>query len=140
MKIDIGRLNTNYIGKIATIPLVVTMVYWELGAGLVADVLSGFAPSKQGIESSVIVDVPLVLIIVGVWLSRHRLFLYLGRIGTIIWLLPFGFYSVMVLGEFEHTDPIIWIEYPILLLSTMAVTLCLWKRVKKEGEHEDNPR
>lgn len=125
--------------RVATIPLIATIVYWELGGGFVGYVLSGFTPSKQTIVTSLIVDVPLILIIIGVWLFRHRFFLYLGRIGTIIWLLPFGYYSAMVLGEFEHTDPIIWIEYPVLLLSTIAVTLRLWKREKKEGEHESSP-
>lgn len=119
---------TAAIAKAATIPLAATMVYWELVAGVVGYVLAGFSPSSQAIECSLIVDVPLILIVVGVWLSSCRPFLYLGKIGTVVWLFPFGFYSGMVLGEFEHTDPIVWIEYPVLLLSTISVTYFLWKK------------
>ncbi len=140
LKIDIRRISATDIERIATIPLIIVLVFLEWLAGCIGAILAGYTPSREAFELSLVVDVPLILIVVGVWLSRHRLFVYLGRIGTIIWLLPFGFYSAMVLGEFEHTDPIIWIEYPILLLSTISVTFSLWKRKKKEGEHEGNLR
>ncbi len=141
MKIDIGRLNTNYIGKIATIPLIIVGVLWELGGGWIVTVLfRGFTLSKEVIGYSLFVEAPLILIVAGIWLSRFRLFLYLGRVGTIIWLLPFGFHTIIIFGELEHAAPIVLIVYFIVLLSTISVTFSLWKRKKKEGEHESSLR
>lgn len=122
-----------YAARIATIPLIIVLLFLEWLAGCIGAILAGYTPSREAVELSLIVDVPIILIVTGVWLSRYRLFSYLGRIGTIIWLLPFGFYSLMVLGEFEHTEPVVWVEYPILLLSTISATFFLWKQRKKEG-------
>ncbi len=133
LKIGNRRIGAISAGRIATIPLIIVMVFWELTSGFVADVLAGFTPSRQGIEYSLIVDVPLILITIGVWLSCYRFFLWLGRIGTIIWLLPFGLCTIIILGELEHAEPIALVVYFIVLLSTVSVVSFLWKKEKGGG-------
>jgi len=38
-----------------------------------------------------------------------------------------GFYTLMVFGEFEHAEPIALVVYFIVLLSTAAIMISLWK-------------
>lgn len=117
-----------------TIPLVIVIWFWATATGFIGDILyRDLTPSRETIGLNLLVDIPLILTVVGVWLSGCKPFLYLGRIGTIIWLLPFGVYSVVIFGELEHAEPRALVEYLIVLLSTIAVILSLWKREKKRG-------
>lgn len=137
LKIDTMSINATEIARIATIPLIIVGL---LAAGCVWEIFKGYVPSRDSIEFCLSIDVPLILIIVGVWLSRYRLFLYLGRIGTVIWLLPLGFHTMMIFGELQNTEPIVLVVYFIVLLCTILSALFLWRPKKKEGEkHKDNP-
>lgn len=124
MKIDIG--------KIGSIPLIIAGILFSYSFGCVGILLAGFTPSIQIIQDTLFVEIPLILICLGIWLPRSRITLYAGRIGTILWLLPMSVYTLIIFGEFEHASPRSLIEYTIIVLSTVLTALSLWKSIEPE--------
>ncbi|MBU7036441.1 MAG: hypothetical protein HXS52_00800 [Theionarchaea archaeon] len=138
MKTD-SIVNAANLARVATVPLIIVPLLWASATGFIGDIVyRDFALSKETLGSNLIVGVPIIAIAIGVWLPHRKLFLYLGRIGTAVWLFPFGFFSFMVLGEPEHAEPIVFIIFLVLFLSTVSVIWFLWNLSKKEKEHENN--
>lgn len=119
------------IGKIGSLPLILVIVIWTYyHAG---GALDGYIPF---IELILLVDIPLVFICLAVWFPGSKGRLWLGRIGTIIWLLILALLALMIVTEFEHADTKTVIIYLVIMISTVIVTIYLWmprelERVKR---------
>jgi len=126
LKIDSGKTATIIARIIVTIPLIFVGYMWN--PRIITCLLrSPCRPFFDEIVLTTLIDASIILICPSIWFPNSRLLLYLGKIGSIIWLLPMGFYTLMVFGEFEHAEPIALVVYFIVLLSTAAIMISLWK-------------
>ncbi len=131
MKIDIG--------KIGSIPLILGGIFWIFVNGFAGALHRGFIPSSQTIEDTLFVEIPLILILLGIWLPHSAGTLFIGRIGTIIWLLPMGVLTIIIFGELDHAAPIALVVYFVIAISSILVTLDLWRCKKRRNDNENNP-
>lgn len=132
---DLLKIN---IGKIGSIPLILIGLYWTYLVGFGG---FSFRILRRPIfsfrtMSTIFIDIALILICLGIWLPRSKLRLYLGRIGSIIWIITMGYPTLMIFGELEHADTTILIIYFIIVLSTIVVTISLWKPRRKRKKVE----
>lgn len=125
-------------GKIGSIPLIIAVSSWTfvfgLG-GLSFRILERPFLSFRTV-STILLVIPLVLMCLAIWFPNSKLRLYLGRIGSIIWMIPMGFYSLMIFGEIEHAEPIALLIYCIVIASTILVMKSLWKPKSEEKGSE----
>lgn len=84
------------------------------------------------IMSTILIDVSLVLMVLPIWFPHSKLRLYLGRMGSIIWVALLSYPTMMMIGEPYATSRGFLLAYLIVVISTALIIISLWKKGKEE--------
>lgn len=127
MKVDIG--------KIGSLPLIIVGMLWTFVFGFGGrdyDRIVRRSIFSFDIMSTILIDISLFLICLAIWFPDSKWRIYLGRIGSLIWIALLGYPTLMMVGEPHATSKGFFLVYVIMMASTILVSVSLWKR-KKEG-------
>ncbi len=130
MKIDYG--------KIGSIPLTLVGIFWTFVFGFGGtdyDKIVRRSILSFDIVSTLLIDVSLVLMVLPIWFPYSKLRLYLGRIGSIMWVALLIYPTMMMIGEPYATSKGFLLVYLIVVIFTALIITSLWK---KSGFNEWN--
>ncbi len=120
-----------YSGKFATMPFILIIAYVVYHN--CAIILYGYFPPIDSIIASLAITLPLIFMCQAVWFPDSKLGVRLGKIGYVARIIVLVFPTLAIFGEIEHAEPAALIVYVIMLISTVIVTVSLW-RPREEGK------